>query len=108
MKIKKQIEDIQKKNATIDNTIHSIDGLITRIRDIELQIQKNEKQSINDYERLIPDCQVINRDLEIFIVFFSSSSLFSVFYSNLITIFAFQLNKQLTLESDYIHPIVVG
>jgi hypothetical protein len=62
LKIKNQIEDIQKKNllikTTIDNTIHNIDGLITHIRNIEIQIQKNEKQPINDYERLIPDCQV--------------------------------------------------
>ncbi len=74
MKIKKQFEDIQKKNSPIDNTIHTIDGLITRIRDIELKVEKNEKQSINDYERLIPDCQVINRDLMIFTHLFSFSA----------------------------------
>ena len=72
MKLKKQIDDIQKKNSTIDSNIHSIDVLITRIRDIELKIEKNEKQSINDYELLTPDCQVISNDLIIFTPFFFS------------------------------------
>jgi len=62
LKIKKQIEDIQKKNlaikSNIDNTINNIDILITRVRDIEIQIQNNEKQPINDYDKLIFDCQV--------------------------------------------------
>lgn len=53
---------MQKKNSSIksniDNTINNINGLITRIRDIELQIQNNEKQPIHEFERLILDCQV--------------------------------------------------
>jgi hypothetical protein len=53
---------MQKKNLStktnIDNNISNINILITRIQDIEEQIQMNAKQPINNYETLIPDCQV--------------------------------------------------
>ena len=61
-KIKNQVQDIQKKSSLtktmIDNTISSIDTLITRLRDIEEQIQNNIKQPIHEYEKLILDCHV--------------------------------------------------
>ncbi|CAF1362738.1 unnamed protein product [Adineta steineri] len=67
LQLKKQIEDIQQKNLTIktniDNIINNINLLITRIRDIEEQIQTNSKQPIHDYERLILDCQRITSEL---------------------------------------------
>jgi hypothetical protein len=53
---------MQKKNLSIrtniDNNISTINILITRIQDIEEQIQMNAKQPMNNYETLIPDCQV--------------------------------------------------
>ncbi len=62
LKIKKQFDDLQKTNASIktniNNTISHINTLITCIKDIEEQIKTNTKQPINDYERLILDCQV--------------------------------------------------
>lgn len=66
-KIKIEIEEIKKKNQLIktnlDTTINNIDVLITHLRDIELQIQTNEKQPIQDYEKLLLDCQRIQIEL---------------------------------------------
>ena len=60
--MKKQLDDIQKKHqarkTNIDHTISTINLLITRVRDVEEQIQTNAKQPINDYDKLLLDCQV--------------------------------------------------
>lgn len=61
-KVKSQIDEIEKSNSLmksqIDQNVHDIDVLIQHIRDLEKQIQHNEKQPINTYERLLLDCQV--------------------------------------------------
>lgn len=66
-KVKVEIDEIRKKNqlikSNIDTTINNIDVLITHLRDIELQIQTNEKQPIQDYEKLLLDCQRIQIEL---------------------------------------------
>ena len=62
MNIKSQLEDIQKKNSAaksqVDQTVHNIDSLIQRVREIEFRIQDNEKQPLSAYEKLLLDCQV--------------------------------------------------
>ena len=47
---------LMKRN--IDHTINTIDTLITRLRDLEEQIQYNNKQPFHNFEKLITDCQV--------------------------------------------------
>ncbi|UJR26819.1 hypothetical protein I4U23_008132 [Adineta vaga] len=60
-------EDNRKKILSSTNTdqiIDNVDLLLKHIRDIEEQIRTNSIQPINDYERLIPDCQHIVTELE--------------------------------------------
>jgi hypothetical protein len=61
LRAQKHIEDIRKKSSPSTNTNHiieNVDLLIKHLRDIEEQIRANAIQPINDYERLILDCQV--------------------------------------------------
>ncbi|CAF3869665.1 unnamed protein product [Rotaria sp. Silwood2] len=62
-----QIEEIRNRNSSIrnaDQIINNIDILIKRVRDIEEQIRANVIQPINDYGRLIIDCQRIITELD--------------------------------------------
>ncbi|CAF4845761.1 unnamed protein product, partial [Rotaria magnacalcarata] len=56
----KEIEEIRQKNSSSINTeqiITNTDLLIRRLQDIEEQIRANVLQPINDYGRLMIDCQ---------------------------------------------------
>lgn len=61
LNVQKQIDEIrQKTSSSIDaeQIITSTDLLIKHLREIEEQIRANVIQPINDYGRLIVDCQV--------------------------------------------------
>ena len=57
----KHIDELQHRSgvdADMPPVIEHVDVLIRRLRNIEEQIRINTMQPLNDYERLIPDCQV--------------------------------------------------
>ncbi|CAF3812396.1 unnamed protein product, partial [Rotaria magnacalcarata] len=63
----KEIEEIRQKNSSSINTeqiITNTDLLIRRLQDIEEQIRANVLQPINDYGRLMIDCQRITTELD--------------------------------------------
>ncbi|CAF4891332.1 unnamed protein product, partial [Rotaria socialis] len=63
----KEIEEIRQKNSSFINTeqiITNTDLLIRRLRDTEEQIRANVLQPINDYGRLMTDCQRIITELD--------------------------------------------
>ena len=57
----KHFEENRLKTLSPANTnqvFDNVDVLIKHLREIEEQIRANAIQPLNDYERLIPDCQV--------------------------------------------------
>lgn len=64
IRIQKRVEYLRNQsNFSPQNTeqiLDNIDRLLKQLRDYEEQIRTNALQPISEYERLIPDCQVLS------------------------------------------------
>lgn len=62
IRIQKRVESLRNQsNFSQQNTeqiLENIDRVLKQLRDYEEQIRANTLQPINEFERLIPDCQV--------------------------------------------------